>query len=415
MPESSSASETRALARLAAVELAGAATGVGAVHRAISDRVFAGVRRGVGPPATAVQTVHDLIAGGVYQAISQTLQAGAELADVAPGLDALPAPSGTDTGAGLLGILHGLRGDALTIDAPALTPPMTVRCDNVVVPLDRPGLRAAFPTAGPRIAVFLHGLMETEHAWRHGEGPSYAERLAADLGYSPVLLRYNTGRHISDNGAELDRLLTELVSHWPVPVTEIALIGHSMGGLVGRSACHSAVGADWVDLVRSTVSLGSPHFGAPLAQLVHVGSAALAWLPETRPFANLLRRRSAGIRDLRGGSLVEQDWRDRDADALAAVAAAEVPLLPSARHYFISASLTRNPRHPVGRIVGDGLVLVPSARGHNRRRQVGFTPDSGIHLGSTSHFGLLNCDAGYTALRDWLAPTEHPADVVRKI
>ncbi len=47
------------------------------------------------------------------------------------------------------------------------------------------------------------------------------------------------------------------------------------------------------------VSLGSPHVGAPLAQGVHWASAALNAVPETRPLASLLRRRSAGIRDLR--------------------------------------------------------------------------------------------------------------------
>ena len=42
--------------------------------------------------------------------------------------------------------------------------------------------RAAFPAASGRLVVFLHGLMETEHAWRLGGRPSYGERLAEDLG-----------------------------------------------------------------------------------------------------------------------------------------------------------------------------------------------------------------------------------------
>ncbi len=79
------------------------------------------------------------------------------------------------------------------------------------------------------------------------------------------------------------------MDRWPVELEEIALVGHSMGGLVARSACHlGAVRGDrWTRLVRQTVTLGSPHMGAPLEQLVHRGSAHLHKLPETRPAGQL--------------------------------------------------------------------------------------------------------------------------------
>src|SRR4051794_40009151 len=163
----------------------------------------------------------------------------------------------------------------------------------------------------PDIAVFLHGLGETEYAWGR---PNYGERLSEDLGYTPVFIRFNTGRHISENGASLAALLDDLVAEWPVEVRRIALIGHSMGGLVARSACHR--GGEWCRHVKVTVSLGTPHAGAPLEQAVHMMSAALHAAPETRAFARFLRRRSAGIRDLRWGSLVDEDWRDIDPEAL---------------------------------------------------------------------------------------------------
>ena len=62
-----------------------------------------------------------------------------------------------------------------------------------------------------------------------------------------------------------------MVAAWPVEVEEVALVGHSMGGLVSRSAAHSrsSDGAAWVEHVRKVVSLGSPHMGAPLEQAVH--------------------------------------------------------------------------------------------------------------------------------------------------
>jgi hypothetical protein len=137
-----------------------------------------------------------------------------------------------------------------------------------------------------------------------------------------------------------------------------------MGGLVARSACHH--GGEWTALLRHTVSLGTPHMGAPLEQAVHAMSAALHAVPETRPFARFLRRRSAGIRDLRRGSLVDEDWRDQDPDALRAKALAEVPLLEHATHYFVAATVTRSAEHPVGRLLGDTLVLAPSASGRSR-------------------------------------------------
>jgi pimeloyl-ACP methyl ester carboxylesterase len=201
-----------------------------------------------------------------------------------------------------------------------------------------------------------------------------------------------------------------------VPVEELALVGHSMGGLVARSACHYAAGDDahWVRHVRHVVSLGSPHMGAPLEQAVHYASAALHALPETRPFGAFLRRRSAGIRDLRQGSLVDEDWRDRHPDALMSVACQEVPLLEGATHCFVAATVTRSPKHPVGRLIGDWLVLEPSASGRSRARRLPFKTEHGMHVGGAHHLALLNHPAVYAKLREWLAtpsaaPTPPPA------
>jgi pimeloyl-ACP methyl ester carboxylesterase len=253
--------------------------------------------------------------------------------------------------------------------------------------------------------VFLHGLMETEFSWSIGGRENYGSRLARELGYTPVYLRYNSGRHVSDNGRSLAELLEELVEAWPVEVEQLALIGHSMGGLIARSACHQAVAAGerWPKRVRHVVSLGTPHFGAPLEQGVVYASAALARLPETRPFANFLRRRSAGIRDLRQGSLVDEDWRDRDPDALRVAACREIPLLEGATHCFVSATITRSARHPVGRLLGDWLVLEPSASGRGRTWRIPFRAEHGLHVGGANHFALLNHPAVYERLRDWLA------------
>ncbi len=133
-----------------------------------------------------------------------------------------------------------------------------------------------------------------------------------------------------------------------------------------------------------------------------MAAAALHKLPETRMLAAFLRRRSAGIRDLRYGSLVDEDWRGRDPNALRAAACKEVPLLPEATHCFVSATVTRSPRHPVGRLLGDILVLVPSATGRSRTRRIPFQDEYGYHVSPAHHLALLNHPKVYERLREWL-------------
>ncbi len=402
-PPADRQAELRALSRLAAAELGGGAAGIGGVHEAIAGRVFGAL----GPRARPARLAHDAIARGVYASLQGAATLAGQAADQAlrlrdPG-DAPPLSS-DPRGALALAVLNGLRGDALERDGSALHQPMAVRAGGDAVAPERAALAAAFPRASPRLVVFVHGLMETERAWRLGGRESYGERLARELGCTPVDVRYNSGRHISENGRSLADLLEAVAAAWPVEVEEIALVGHSMGGLVARSACHQAAqdGQAWAGRVRHVVSLGTPHLGAPLAQGVHYAAEALHAVPETRPLGRFLRRRSAGIRDLRQGSLVDRDWEGRDPDALRAAACEEVPLLDGAMHCFVTATVTRDARHPVGRLVGDALVLPASASGRGRTRSIPFRPEDGLHVGGAHHLALLNHPAVYARMRTWL-------------
>lgn len=394
--------EAAELVRLSFDEVAGFFSGIHTTHAGIAGRVF----KWTGPAAAPVRIIHDRATAAVYGGLAgATRGLGRAVAGAVgrrPGWGGRVVSS-TPQGAALVGIVDGLIGDALETRRSALAEPMSLRVSGRRVPIERSELAAAFPDAKPRIVVFLHGLMETDWSWRRGSEP-YGTRLERDLGVTPVYVRYNTGRHVSHNGESLTELLEQLVEQWPVEASEVALVGHSMGGLVARSACYQAAEDDmrWVSLVRQVISIGTPHMGAPLEQFVHYASAGLNALPETRAMSRFLRRRSAGIRDLRQGSLVDEDWADRDPDDLRAAVCTEVPLLEGATHCFITATVTRSPRHPVGRLIGDYLVLQPSGSGRSRSRRIGFDEEYGIHIGGAHHFALLNHPAVYEKLRDWL-------------
>ena len=376
------ADEIRSLARLAFGEVSDAAAGLYGFHRAIAGRAF----RATGPAGAPARVLHDAISERMYHGVAGGFRLIGTVADAGLGRRRVAdgrALSSSPRGALVVGALTGLVGDRLESEGSDLHQPMSVRAGGRAVAPEPEALATAYPNATGRIVVFLHGLMESEFSWRVGAGAggeTYGSRLRDQLGLTPIELRYNTGRHISDNGLELADLLERLVAAWPVEVERIALVGHSMGGLVARSACHQAAerGDAWPGRVRHVVSLGSPHMGAPLAQGVHWASAALHAIPETRPLASLLRRRSAGIRDLRQGSLVDADWRERDPDALRAAACQEIPLLDGATHCFVAATVLPNARHPVSRVVGDYLVLEGSASGRSRTRRLAFEAEHGL-------------------------------------
>ena len=156
--------QLRALTRLAFDELALGTGGIRQVHQAIADRAFA---------PGAAKALHDAIAGAVYASVRGGAALAGRASAVLPEREVSPA---------LLGVLNGLRGDVLE---PPLAIPMTLSVEGAET---------------PRLAIFVHGLFETEHAWRYGGGPRYGDRLP---GWTPVYVRYNTGRSISENGREL--------------------------------------------------------------------------------------------------------------------------------------------------------------------------------------------------------------------
>ena len=255
--------------------------------------------------------------------------------------------------------------------------------------------------ARPRLLLLVHGLCMNDTQWTRN-GHDHGLALARSLDCTPVYVRYNSGRHVSENAAELAARLQELVTHWPVAVESLAIVGHSMGGLVARSAVHQAseAGMAWPRQLRQMVFLGTPHHGAALERAGNWLHTVLGLSPYLAPFTRLGRLRSDGITDLRHGNLVASDWKDgrflhRDTRSVVA--------LP--RHvacYAVAGSLGND---RTGAPLGDGLVSAASALGrhpnpsHDLRIPAAHTwVARGVH-----HLDLLGSRAVYRKLRRWLS------------
>ena len=359
-------------------------------HTAWADRVYGVGRLATRSPAASLgERAHRGIASAVYAGVGGGLRLASTGLDRVAATGRGPHLESTPEGRFVSSAVNGLIGDRLLRERPQMAIPMAVRRAGADVEPTTGGLASAFPEATGRLVVFMHGLCENESYWqRHRDrtGTTYAEELAG-RGWTPLMLRANTGLPLRENGAALTGLLQQVVEAWPVPVERIVLVGHSMGGLVIRAA--GAVAADvqepWTAKVSDVVTLGTPHLGAPIAWGIGHGSRGLGVLPETAAFGRLLDWRSAGVHDLVAG-LTE-----------------DVPPLPHARYRLVAATLTGSQRHPVGDLVGDLLVRPRSAYGRDRRGRSLFPDADVLHVGRTDHFGLLNHPQVHTALLEWLA------------
>jgi pimeloyl-ACP methyl ester carboxylesterase len=359
------------------------------VHAAVSSRVFGLVNGATGGAARTPQAVHDLISDRVYSTVHSGVHAAAEGIRALEDQGVGPRLESNLYGRQLLAAVNGLVGDRLARDHPRMAIPLAVRRDGADVPLTTHGLAEAFPRATGKLVVFVHGLAENEESWELGaedNGGSYGARLDHETDWTSVYVRINTGLRLAENGAGLASLLDDLVAAWPTDVERLALVGHSMGGLLIRAACavDSDAGTPWQPLVSNVVTLGTPHLGAPLERLVAGGSRMLRRLPESAPFGRLLEYRSRGILDLSDGL------------------SADVQHLPHARYHLVAATLTDTVDHPVGRVLGDLLVRFGSATARSRRREM-FPGADVLHVPGADHFALLNHPTVYEALRRWLA------------
>ncbi len=308
----------------------------------------------------------------------------------------------------VIAALNGVMGDRLHAIGNALAQPMELRlADGRVLPLNQPeALRAALADASPRLLVLVHGLCMNEHAWQRN-GQNLGDFLAHELGYTPIYLRYNTGLHTSTNARELAALLEQLTHAWPQAIESIALIGHSMGGLVlrGAHAYGAEAGHDWIAALRHLVFLATPHHGAPLERAGQGLHTVLASTPWSAPFTRLRRLHSAGITDLRHGNVLDADWQGRGRFGPGQDRRMPLPLPPGVACYAVAATLASSRSPLADRLTGDGLVPLRSALGEHddpvRRLRFG-KPNQWIAW-RTGHLELLDRPALAERLRDWLA------------
>jgi pimeloyl-ACP methyl ester carboxylesterase len=305
----------------------------------------------------------------------------------------------------VLAALNGVLGDHLQRSANPLAIPMRFRRDGQVLELTRRALGAALPDATGKVLILVHGLCRNDLQWRR-KGHDHGASLAAVSGFTPVYLHYNSGLHVSTNGRAFAEQIETLLRVWPVRVEELAILGHSMGGLVARSACHYGERAQhaWRRRLRKMIFLGTPHQGAPLERGGNWIDVILDASPYTAAFARLGKIRSAGITDLRHGSVLDEDWKHRDRFARSPRKRTALPLPADVECYAIAASITRKAGPLAEQLLGDGLVPLASALGRDKdpRRDLAFPAERcwvgyGMH-----HLDLLDRKEVYARIRRWL-------------
>jgi hypothetical protein len=391
-------SDLRGLHRLASDATVGLADLVEALHHTIGRRpgvlctAPAGRTRGItGLAYRSVRGVTRVVAAGV-----DTL-----LGLLAPVIAEKPSSQEREA---ILAALNGVLGDYLVASGNPLAIAMHMRASGIPLVLERAALSTAFPRAGGRIVVLLHGLCMNDLQWNR-DGHDHGAALARDLGYTPIYLHYNTGRGIAANGREFADLMDALTHEWPHPIERLTIVCHSMGGLVARSAAHYAAlaGHAWSQRLDDLVFLGTPHFGAPLERAGARADFLLGISPYTAPFARLGNIRSAGIKDLADGNLYDRD--DHAPRAARRVAEDPVPLPAGVRCYAIAASLQKRAGRSGARIRGDGLVPVASALGHHRDASSSLAfPERHRWIGyAMGHLDLLCRGGVYDRIRSWIA------------
>ncbi|WP_339663665.1 alpha/beta fold hydrolase [uncultured Psychrobacter sp.] len=298
----------------------------------------------------------------------------------------------------MVNILNGVMGDHLITHQNPLAVSMVLYDTNNRVPS---------AVLSGRVIILCHGLCLSHLSWKVSGENNLAKALMYSLPSATVLyLNYNTGRRISSNGRSFAQVLQDLVENNP-DITQIDLVGHSMGGLVSRSALFygKEQGFSWVKRVSNLVTLGSPHHGASLEQIGHFVQDKIAKLPFAGSLAKLGDMRSAGIIDLRYGSIRDADWQALEGRSVLPADFRHPTHLPlHVNTYLVAAVMVETHfEFKTTSLLGDGLVSVESALGEHTEEHTLAVPEGhkAIFYG-INHMNLIYSDRVHQQIIAWL-------------
>ncbi|NDW21702.1 esterase/lipase family protein [Alteromonas hispanica] len=331
------------------------------------------------------------------------------------------SPSPSSIKPTLLSAINGVIGDYLHTQQSPLSIAMTFRQHGNDIELD--ALNQQIVDSEGKVLIMVHGLCMNDVQWRQGEH-DHGYHLANDLSCTTVYLHYNTGRHIYQNGMELNALLGKLASQFHSLQSQhsldISVVAHSMGGLVTRSALYYAKAAipeaaaktevaeesiQWAEYLQKIVFLGTPHHGAPLEKAGNWVDLFLGMHHFTAPLTRITQIRSAGIADLRHGYIVESDTHSERRFDFVSDQRKPIPLPDGVACFAIATTSSASPNAINKHLVGDGLVPLNSALGihENEAFNLNFKPENQWVGNNISHLGLLGNKTIYNVIHRWLS------------
>ncbi len=358
-------------------------------------------------PSTPIQHLITNIAGITYNNIKSSTQIIGKSADKA--LEQLSSVLGeietTNEKEAIRSVLNGVVGDYLEKNENPLKITMQFKYQGKAIELNRKNIENTYPKVNGKILLMVHGSCLNDAQWCR-KGHNHGMELANDYNKTPVYLNYNSGRHVSTNGQNLNELLENLILNWPVPVEELIIVAHSMGGLVARSAVYYGQIEQklWPKYLKKIIFLGTPHHGAPLEHAGNYLEVILEAIPYARPIARLGKIRSAGVTDLRFGNLIDKDWENSNRFKMEGDKRQHISLPEKIECYSIAGSNSKVKETDSMQLRGDNLVGVKSALGlHNDpTKGLKFKKENTWIAYEINHTELLSSPQVYLKIKSWM-------------
>lgn len=179
---------------------------------------------------------------------------------------------------------------------------------------------AEFEASGMKKAIlFIPGLFCDESLWtdqmrKTPEGEVFSPGLADMLkkeGYFPFYVRYNQGKHISENGRDLLKILEKLLDLYK---GALDIFTYSQGGLLIRSTLYYSMIEKRLDRnkIGKVLFVSSPDGGSYIEKIGFWVGFLMEQSPEliTKVIGFIGNLRSDGIKDLSHGVIREEDWKE---------------------------------------------------------------------------------------------------------